>query len=176
MPGYMKFVLYPHDMADARRLIAEAHPSDRKITVWTLRIPVERRAAACYRKVLLDLGVTVHLKVVKPSHYVTVIGKPSTPDLDTGLGNWFADYPHPNDFFESLLASWSICPTFNETWRRSTARHSTTRSSSLGKGVGRFQNTAMRSSIGPTPLWRPGSPMAFQRFRSLSPGRCGSHR
>jgi peptide/nickel transport system substrate-binding protein len=114
MPGYRKFVPYPHDMADARRLIAEAHPSDRKITVWTLRIPVERRAAAYYRKVLLDLGFTVHLKVVKPSHYVPVIGKPSTPDLDTGLGNWFADYPHPNDFFESLLASWSIFPTFNE--------------------------------------------------------------
>ncbi len=114
MPGYRKSVLYPHDMADARRLIAKAHPSDRKITIWTLRIPVERKAAAYYGKVLEELGFTVHLKVVKPSHYFTEIGKPSTPNLDTGLGNWFADYPHPNDFFESLLASWSIFPTFNE--------------------------------------------------------------
>jgi len=114
MPGYKRFVLYPHDMADAQRLIEKAHPSDRKITVWTPKFPEARRSAAYYGKVLKDLGFTVHLKVVKPSRYFTVIGKPSTPVLDTGLGNWSADYPHPNDFFESLLASWSIFPSFNE--------------------------------------------------------------
>lgn len=114
MPGYWKFKLYPHDMAEARRLIAEAHPSDREITIWTPRVPERRRAAAYYCKVLQELGLATHLNVLKPSHYFTVIGKLSTPDLDTGLGNWFADYPHPNDFFESLLASWSIFPTFNE--------------------------------------------------------------
>jgi peptide/nickel transport system substrate-binding protein len=114
MPGYRKFVLYPHDMAGARRLIEKAHPSDRKVTVWALKFPEARRATAYYGKVLMELGFTVHLRVIKPSRYFTVIGKRSTPNLDTGLGNWFADYPHPNDFFESLLASWSVFPTFNE--------------------------------------------------------------
>ncbi|HWO15731.1 MAG TPA: ABC transporter substrate-binding protein, partial [Solirubrobacterales bacterium] len=33
MPGYEKFTPYPHDMAKARQLIAEANPSDRDITV-----------------------------------------------------------------------------------------------------------------------------------------------
>ena len=114
MPGYTKFALYPHDMAEARRLIEWAHPSDRKVTVWAPKFSEARRAAAYYRKVLQELGFTAHLKVVNPSRYFTVVGKPSTPDLDTGSGNWLADYPHPNDFFESLLASWSIYPTFNE--------------------------------------------------------------
>jgi peptide/nickel transport system substrate-binding protein len=114
MPGYKKLVLYPHSMIGARRLIAEAHPSDRKVTIWSDGESEERRACAYYRDVLRELGFTVHLKVVKTARYYAAIGKTSTPDLDTGLGNWLADYPHPNDFFEPLLASWSIFPTFNE--------------------------------------------------------------
>jgi peptide/nickel transport system substrate-binding protein len=114
MPGYKKFVLYPHDMTEARRLIAAAHPSDRKVTVWSDNVPEDRRACAYYRDVLRELGFAVRLKVLKAARYYTVISKTSTPDLDTGLGNWYADYPHPNDFFEPLLASWSIFPTFNQ--------------------------------------------------------------
>jgi peptide/nickel transport system substrate-binding protein len=114
MPGYKKLVLYPHDMAVARRLIAAAHPSDREVTIWSDSEPEDVSACDYYRDVLRELGFVVHLKVVKSSRYYTKIGDTSTPDLDTGLGNWFADYPHPNDFFEPLLASWSIFPTFNE--------------------------------------------------------------
>lgn len=114
MPGYKKFVPYPHDMTEAQRLIAEAHPSDRTVTVWSDSEPEERRACAYYRDVLQELGFAAHLKVVKSSHYYAAIGKTSTPDLDTGLGNWFADYPHPIDFFEPLLAGWSIFHNFNE--------------------------------------------------------------
>jgi peptide/nickel transport system substrate-binding protein len=114
MPGYRKFVLYPHDMTEARELIAAAHPSDRKVTIWSDREAEGHRACEYYRDLLRELGFVVHLKVVKSSRYYMKIGDTSTPDLDTGLGNWFADYPHPNDFFEPLLASWSIFPTFNE--------------------------------------------------------------
>lgn len=114
MPGYKKFVLYPHDMAGARRLLAAAHPSDREITIWSDSEPEDVSACDYYRDVLRELGFVVHLRVVQSPRYYTKIGDTSTPDLDTGLGTWFADYPHPNDFFEPLLASWSIFPTFNE--------------------------------------------------------------
>lgn len=114
MPGYRKFELYPHDMAKAQQLIDEAHPSDRKVTVWTDSEPEDRKASAYYRNVLRELGFAARLKVVKPGHYFMTITKTATPNLDTGLGNWYADYPHPNDFFESLLAGWSIWPMFNE--------------------------------------------------------------
>jgi peptide/nickel transport system substrate-binding protein len=114
MPEYKKFVLYPRDMTEARQLIAAAHPSDRKVTIWSDSEPVERRACVYYRDVLRELGFAAHLKVIKTSRYYMAIGKTSTPDLDTGQSNWFADYPHPNDFFEPLLASWSIFHTFNE--------------------------------------------------------------
>lgn len=114
MPGYRRLALYPHDMTEAQHLITAAHPSDHMVTIWSDNEPEERRACVYYRNVLRELGFTVHLKVVESSRYYARIGDTSTPDLDTGLGNWFADYPHPNDFFEPLLASWSIFPTFNE--------------------------------------------------------------
>lgn len=113
MPGYRKFTPYPHDIAKAQRLIAEANPSDRDITVWTDDESRERAVGAYYRGVLEELGFTVHLKVVKSENYFTAISKTSTPNLDTGWSNWFADYPHPNDFFELLLAGWAILPTYN---------------------------------------------------------------
>ena len=42
-----------------------------------------------------------------------MIGNESTPDLDTGWIDWYEDYPHPNDFFQPLLAGESILPTNN---------------------------------------------------------------
>lgn len=114
MPGYRRFVPYPHNAAKARRLVAEADPTDRDVTVWTNTEPKMRRACAYYREVLDELGFTAHLKVAKAASYFTVIGRTSTPNLDTGWGGWFADYPHPDDFFGSLLAGWNIWPTENE--------------------------------------------------------------
>ncbi len=54
MPGYDKFDLYPHDLAVARRLIREADPTDRRITVWTDSEPPNERAGAYYRGVLQE--------------------------------------------------------------------------------------------------------------------------
>ncbi len=34
-----------------------------------------------------------------------MIGSQLTPNLDTGFADWFEDYPHPNDFFQPLLAA-----------------------------------------------------------------------
>ena len=35
MPGHEQFELYPHDLAKAKEMIAQANPADREITVWT---------------------------------------------------------------------------------------------------------------------------------------------
>ncbi|HET9678143.1 MAG TPA: ABC transporter substrate-binding protein [Solirubrobacterales bacterium] len=108
MPGYRKFDLYPHNMAKARHLIAKAHPRDRKITVWTDSEPPNKEAGTYYAFVLQQLGFKVRLKVVNAFDYFSVIGNTSTPNLDTGWSDWFEDYPHPNDFFQPLLAGESI--------------------------------------------------------------------
>jgi peptide/nickel transport system substrate-binding protein len=112
MPGYEKFELYPHDMAKARALIRQANPSDREITVWGDSVNPNDDAAAYYQDVLEKLGFDAELKTLG-DNYFSVVGNTSTPDLDTGWAPWFEDYPHPNDFFEPLLAGSSIAPTNN---------------------------------------------------------------
>jgi peptide/nickel transport system substrate-binding protein len=113
MPGYQEFDLYPHDLAKARQLIAEAHPKDREITVWTDSESPNDEAGMYYQSVLSQLGFKTHLKVINADNYFTVIGNASTPNLDTGWSDWFADYAHPDDWFQPLLAGSSILPTYN---------------------------------------------------------------
>jgi peptide/nickel transport system substrate-binding protein len=111
MPGYKKLDLYPHDLKKAKELIEEANPSDREITVWTDDEPASKDASTYYAGVLEEIGFKATLKVLSSDNYFAVVGNTSTPDLDTGWANWFEDYPHPNDFFQPLLAEESIAPT-----------------------------------------------------------------
>jgi peptide/nickel transport system substrate-binding protein len=113
MPGYKKFDLYPYSMAKAQALIKEANPSDRNITVWGDSEPENGEATQYYQSVLTKLGFNAKLKEINADNYSAIIGNENTPDLDTGWYDWFEDYPHPNDFFQPLLAGESILPTNN---------------------------------------------------------------
>jgi peptide/nickel transport system substrate-binding protein len=113
MPGYEEFELYPHDMAKARQLIAQANPSDRDITVWTDSLSPNDDAGAYYQSVLEKIGFNAKLKVLGGDNFYALTGNTSTPDLDTGWAAWYEDYPHPNDFFEPMLDGGSIAPVNN---------------------------------------------------------------
>jgi peptide/nickel transport system substrate-binding protein len=114
MPGYQEYKLYPGpDLDKAKALLAQAHPSDMDITVWTNDEPDRKRIGAYYQDVLNSLGFHTTLKIISGDIYFTTIGNLKTPDLDTGFDDWFQDYPHPNDFFEPLLSCDSIHPTNN---------------------------------------------------------------
>jgi peptide/nickel transport system substrate-binding protein len=113
MPGHEELELYPHDMAKAKALIAEANPKDRDITVWTDNLSPNDDAGAYYQDVLEKLGFDAKLKAIGGDNFFAVIGNTSTPDLDTGWANWSEDYPHPNDFFQPMLDGASIFPTGN---------------------------------------------------------------
>ena len=113
MPGHEPFDPYPHDMAKAKQMIAAADPADREITVWANDENPNNEATAYYESVLDELGFEATLREVNAANYFSVVGNGSTPDLDTGWQSWFEDYPHPNDFFEPLLAGESIQPVGN---------------------------------------------------------------
>jgi peptide/nickel transport system substrate-binding protein len=100
-------------MAKAKQLLKEANPSDMDITVWTDTESPNNEAGEYYDGVLKELGFNTTLKVLNADNYFTVIGNQSTPNLDTGWSDWFQDYPHPNDFFQPLLAGESILQTNN---------------------------------------------------------------
>ncbi len=117
MPGYQEYKLYPGpDLNKAKALLAQAHPSDMDITVWTDDEPDRKRIGAYYQDVLNQLGFHTTLKIIGGDVYFTTIGNLKTPDLDTGFADWFQDYPHPNDFFQPLLAGESIHPTNNNNY------------------------------------------------------------
>jgi peptide/nickel transport system substrate-binding protein len=118
MPGHRTYRPYPHDMAKARELIAAADPTERKVTVWTNDYAPNKQAGEYYEGVLKELGFETTLKVIPAANYTTIIGNESTPDLDTGIGNWFIDYPHPNDYFEPQLSGGAIRPTASSNYSR----------------------------------------------------------
>lgn len=119
MPGYEEYKLYPGpDMDKAKALLAEANPSDMDITVWTSDEPDRKRIGEYYHDVLNQLGFNATLKVLAGDVYFTTIGNQSTPDLDTGFGNWFQDFPHPDDFFRPLLNTDAILPTNGNNFSR----------------------------------------------------------
>ncbi|CAN5393219.1 ABC transporter substrate-binding protein [soil metagenome] len=119
MPGYEEYKLYPGpDMAKAKALLAEANPADKDITVWTNDEPDRKRIGEYYHDVLNQMGFNATLKVIAGDVYFTTIGNQSTPDLDTGFGNWFQDFPHPDDFFRPLLNSEAILPTNGNNFSR----------------------------------------------------------
>jgi peptide/nickel transport system substrate-binding protein len=111
MPGFERFELYPYNLEKAKRMITEADPADRQITVWTDNERTQEEAGTYYAAVLEDIGFDVRLQVMNADNYFSIIGNASTPNLDTGWASWFQDYPHPNDFFQPLLSEESIFPT-----------------------------------------------------------------
>jgi peptide/nickel transport system substrate-binding protein len=118
MPGYTEYDLYPHNLAKAKAMIKQANPADRNITVWTDTLSPNDQAGEYYESVLNEIGFHATLKKVSADNYYTVIGDQSTPDLDTGWANFFADYPNPNDFFQPMLAGSSIAPVNNSNLAR----------------------------------------------------------
>ena len=117
MPGYKKFEPLPARPGQGEGTDRRSRPQrprdhglDRQRTA-----PTTKRANY-YEACSSELGFDTTLKVVSADNYFTVIGNGSTPDLDTGWANWFEDYPHPNDFFQPLLAGESIEPTNNTNW------------------------------------------------------------
>jgi peptide/nickel transport system substrate-binding protein len=118
MPGYEQFELYPYDLAKAKQMIKDANPSDMDITVWTDTESPNNEGGEYLNEVLKDLGFNTTLKILNADNYFTVIGNETTPELDAGWSDWFQDYPHPNDFFQPLLAGESILPTNNANFAR----------------------------------------------------------
>ncbi|MGU3502584.1 ABC transporter substrate-binding protein [Mycobacterium sp. C31M] len=172
MPGYEEYKLYPGpDMDKARALLAEANPVDRDITVWTNDEPDRKRIGEYYHDVLNQMGFNATLKVIAGDVYFTTIGNQSTPDLDTGFGNWFQDFPHPDDFFRPLLNSDAILPTNGNNFSRASypdldARMDELLSRQLTEGDTEAQYAALDKAYMERAAWAPYGNEQFTTFVS----------
>ncbi len=101
-PQYKKITTYTHDLAKAKQLVQQSGYAGMPVTVWGNSRETLQKPAAYLADVLNQIGFKATLKIIDPSVYFTTIGNQRTK-AQTGIANWFQDYPHPLNWFDTLL-------------------------------------------------------------------------
>jgi peptide/nickel transport system substrate-binding protein len=101
-PQYKKISMYPHDMDKAKQLVQQSGTAGQAITVWSSTRETHQKAAEYLTDILNQLGYKARLRAIDPAIYWATIGAQRTK-AQTGLANWFQDYPHPLNWFDTLL-------------------------------------------------------------------------
>jgi peptide/nickel transport system substrate-binding protein len=131
-PQYKKISMYPHDLDKAKQLVQQSGTSGQRVTVWSSSREVHQKAAEYLTDVLNQLGYRARLRVVDPSIYWTTIGNQRTR-AQTGLANWFQDYPHPLNWFDVLLNGNRITEEHNNNYSNANVRAINTKIEELKK-------------------------------------------
>lgn len=98
---------YPHDVARARALLAEAgYPGGLDVEYVTPNDEETEKVAASLQSDLAAAGVRVHLAVMSWATFTTAWMQPTGPAFS--YAGWGADFPDPINFFEPLFHSRSI--------------------------------------------------------------------
>ncbi|MDQ5820938.1 MAG: ABC transporter substrate-binding protein [Actinomycetota bacterium] len=114
-PQYKKLSMYTHDLAKAKQLIKDAGATGADVTVWGNDSETSRKPVEYLADVLNSIGLNAKLKIVNGSVYWTTIGNQSTK-AQIGFANWFQDYPHPLNWFDTLLNGNRITETHNNNY------------------------------------------------------------
>jgi len=101
-PQFQKLEMYQHDLAKAKQLVEQSGYKGMTVTVWGNSRETLQKPAAYLADVLNQIGFKAKLKIIDPSVYFTTIGNQRTK-AQTGIANWFQDYPHPLNWFDTLL-------------------------------------------------------------------------
>lgn len=102
---------FRHDPAEARRLLAEAgYPNGFSVQLWRSQRAELARVAQAVQQDLADVGVTVEI-VQRDATSVRAAVRNGETDLF--LGDWYADYPDPENFTYPLFHSASHGPGGN---------------------------------------------------------------
>ena len=105
----------PGDVNKAKQLISQAGLTGSKVTVWT-NTKDPRPAIADYLRGLLNqMGFKASVRTLNQTVYFSTIGNKKS-NAQIGFSDWFQDFPHPGDFFGSLLTTDATksTPSFNE--------------------------------------------------------------
>jgi peptide/nickel transport system substrate-binding protein len=102
----------PPDLERARELIQQAGAEGTKVTVWGHGLDVTGRVTEAYADMLTKIGLDAAPKLVDPAVYDQTIGSRRT-HAQTGLTNWFQDFPHPKNFMFPVDGA-TIQPTNNQ--------------------------------------------------------------
>ena len=102
------------NVAEARALARRSGMAGTRVTVWSEANQPFRGWMAYYTSLLNQLGFRARLKLVSDQAYYAAIG-----DLrnhpQTGIGDFYADYPNPADFYQWLTRS-AMAQSPNQNW------------------------------------------------------------
>ena len=116
---------YPHDVARARQLLAEAgYPHGLDVTYATPSDEETQKVATSLQSDLAEAGIRVRLDVMAFATFQTAVTDPDGPPFS--FTSWNADFPDPINFFEQRFHSHSIKPagtggTTNDSFYRNPA-------------------------------------------------------
>ena len=102
----------PPDIKKAQDLIKEAGAEGTQVTVWGNTDEPTPKVTQAYADMLNEIGLETEVELVNGGVYFQTIGNAKTA-APTGFLNWFADFPHPLNFY-FLVDGVSIQPTNNQ--------------------------------------------------------------
>jgi peptide/nickel transport system substrate-binding protein len=104
----------PGDLDAARKLIEQADAKGEKVTVYANNDSNREEIGRYYTGLLNEIGLDAELRVVDGAVYPQTVGNAKTK-AQTGLANWFPDFPHPATFMQQIDGT-TIQPTNNPDW------------------------------------------------------------
>jgi peptide/nickel transport system substrate-binding protein len=102
----------PPDIAKAQDLIKQAGAEGTKVTVWGNTDDPTPKTTQAYADQLNKIGLDAEVELLNGGVYFQTIGNAKTR-AQTGFSNWFADFPHPLNFY-FLVDGASIQPVNNQ--------------------------------------------------------------
>ncbi len=120
MPGYDKaYKGYPHDVAKAKALMAEAGLKDGVSTdLYAMNTDPNPRIAQAIQQDLAAIGIKADIKAMAQPQVIAAGGNKDQSSLtwSGGMG-WIADFPDPSDFYGPILGcGGAVTGGWNWTW------------------------------------------------------------
>ena len=104
----------PPDIKKAQDLIKQAGAEGAKVTVYGNNDDPTDKVTQAYADMLNEIGLDATPEILDGGVYFQTIGNDKTA-AQTGFTNWFADFPHPLNFY-FLVDGDSIQPTNNQNY------------------------------------------------------------
>ena len=105
----------PGDVNKAKQLVQQSGTAGQKVVVWTNNKDPRPAIADYLRGVLNQIGYKASVRTLNQTVYFSTVGQKKT-DAQIGFTDWYQDFPHPGDFFGSLLTTDAAksTPSFNQ--------------------------------------------------------------
>jgi len=111
-PQYKKITDYTFDLAKAKQLVKESGTSGATVDVYGTNEEPAKGTVEYLAGQLTKIGYKPKLHLLAHGVYFQTIGNQATK-AQAGYTDWYQDYPHPIDWFDTLLNGNRITQTHN---------------------------------------------------------------